>query len=498
MDSIIVTTKTGKLKGLEKAKTNQFFGIPYAVSPIGKNRFKRAIPIEQTNETIDCTRFGNKAPQPKAGTIQIENNLLQSEDCLYLNIWAPKENKVKKPVLVWIHGGAFLLGETAPKISDGENFSVNGDIIFVSIQYRLGVFGYMDFSYLNSDSNVFDTNIGLSDQIQALMWIKENINSFGGDINNITIMGESAGATSVLSLMASPKAVDLFQKAICQSPVVDILLSKKNARFWAEKAMDLMGLNINDKSGLLNISQEVAVEATLRISQIFTEVMPGAWPFGPVIDDLLPNTILDAYKKNEIMNIPLLIGINKDEASNFVREIDPWLPSNEAHIDKMFELNSNLDKKRILSNYPTYPSISALRELGRDMSFVCGCTKVADMNSIRQNTYVYRFNYETIICKQLNLGAFHGIEIMFAFNNLNCELSKILTYETNNPAIVSNIVHNYWINFVKNSDPNSKELFLWEKYSQKNRETVLLDVKPSTLLDPDKRGYEIWKDYSLY
>jgi len=498
VENIIVTTKTGKLKGLKNAKTNQFLGIPYALAPIGKNRFKRAIPLEQTVETFDCTKFGNKAPQPKAGTLQIENDLLQSEDCLYLNIWAPKENKVNKPVLVWIHGGAYLLGETSPKIFDGENFSVNGDIIFVSIQYRLGVFGFMDFSYLNYDSHLFDTNIGLSDQIQALKWINENITNFGGDKNNITLMGESAGATSILSLMASPKAENLFQKAICQSPVVDILLSKKNARFWAEKAMDLMGLKSNDKSGLFNVPQEKVIDATLEISQTFTEIMPGSWPFGPIIDDLLPNTIIDAYKKNEIMNIPLLIGINKDESSNFVKEIYPWLPSNEVHIDRMFEFNPNLDKQKILSNYPSYPSISALREIGRDMSFVGGCIKVSDMNSKKRNTYVYRFNYETTICKQLSIGAFHGIEIMFAFNNLNCELSKILTYETTNPAIVSNLVHNYWINFVKNSNPNSKELFTWEKYTQKNRETILLDVEPAVLLNPDKTGYEIWENYSLY
>jgi para-nitrobenzyl esterase len=299
--------------------------------------------------------------------------------------------------------------------------------------------------------------------------------------------------------MVSPMAKGLFHKVICQSALVESILTKKNAQFWAKKMMKFMGLKTYDIKGLLEVSSEIVVNATAKLFEVFTDIMPGAWPFSPVIDnDLLPYSIIEGFNKNKAMNIPLLIGTNKDETSNFVKEKAPWLPSNEKQIDLLFKLNPHLDKRRILSNYCSYPNLDALRALTRDMSFVCGNTKLADLNSINQKTYVYRFDYETVVSKKLNLGAFHGIEIMFAFNNLDSELSKILAYETENPKIIANLVHNYWINFIKYANPNREETFYWKEYSSKNRETISLNIKPSILINPDSIGYEIWKALPLY
>lgn len=499
MNKIEITSNTGKLIGISDVRTNRFLGIPYAIPPLGNYRFKRAKQAPKTKKTIQCTSFRNKAFQPKAGVLNFDNDILQSEDCLYLNIWTPKNINKNKPVVVWIHGGAFIMGETSHKIYDGENFVVNGDVIFVSIQYRLGVFGFIDFSYLNNDKNIFETNIGLSDQIEALKWIQENIGYFGGDKNNITVMGESAGATSIMSLMVSPKARDLFHKAICQSAVIESVLSKKNARFWAEKAIKFMGLVDNLADSLMNITPQLAVEATDKINKTFTEVMPGSWPIGPVIDnDLLPCTIIEAFEKDMIMGIPLLLGTNKDEAANFIRENEPWLPSNEQQIHLMFDLNLHINRDFVLSNYKTFPSLQSLRDIGRDMCFVSGNTKVADINSKKNDTYVYRFDYETIVTKKLNIGAFHGMEIMFAFNNLQCELSKILCYETTNPKLIADMLHRYWINFIRNGNPNSPDLINWLRYSSENRETLSIDLKPKVLINPDIKGYEIWNKYRLY
>ncbi|MBI9010324.1 MAG: carboxylesterase/lipase family protein [Tenericutes bacterium] len=495
MTNITITTKTGRLVGIYKERTNIFLGVPFAIPSVNENRFKRAVSLPISSEIIDCTTFKNKAIQPQIGNLKIANQIKMSEDCLHLNIWAPKIGLKKKAVLVWIHGGAFMSGENSVKMFDGEQFCKNGDIVFVSIQYRLGILGFMDFSFLNSSDFSFDSNIGLSDQIEALKWVQENIKYFGGDKSNVTVMGESAGATSILSLISSPLAKNLFHKAICQSPVVESVLSKENAKFWALKAMEIMGLEKNDVLGLSNVSEENVIQATLKINQKFTDIMPGSWPFGPVIDsDLLPNTIVDAFKQNKAMSLPLLIGTNKDEAANFVKETEAWLPSNEKHIDRMFELNPKLNKVKVLRNYESYPSIKALRDIGRDMSFVTGNTIISDKNSKLADTFVYRFDYETIVAKKMNIGAFHGLEIMFAFNNLECELSQILAYEQENPRIIANMLHRYWINFVKNSNPNSKDLVYWNNYTQKNKETLLLDVNPKIILNPDKKGYEIWKD----
>lgn len=498
MKTAEVKTKTGILRGRDE-EVYRFFGIPYALPPVDDNRFKRSKPALKSNGIVDCLYFKGKAPQPKAGVLNIENDIAQSEDCLYLNIWAPKDLERKKPVVVWIHGGAFLTGETGVKIYDGTNFAINGNLVFVSIQYRLGIFGFVDFSYLNTATQKFDTNIGLSDQIEALRWIQANIRYFGGDETNVTLMGESAGATSIFSLIASNNANGLFHKAICQSALLNSLLSKKNARFWAKKAMEFMDLDIDDGEGLKKVSVDKALKASSKINETFTQIMPGAWPFGPVIDgDLLPMSIIDAYKNNQVLNIPLLLGTNKDEAANFIRDKEPWLPSNEMHINRMFRLNPKLNKKSILESYDSYPDRSALREIGRDMSFVAGNTLVADINSKKQATYMYRFDYQTIVTKKLNIGAFHGMEIMFAFNNLDCELSKILAYEVGNPQKIAYMLQQYWINFIKYGNPNGNGLVEWLNYTESNRETLLLDLVTKTVFNPDDKGYEIWKDTQLY
>jgi para-nitrobenzyl esterase len=499
MKTIEVKTANKTFKGLEEEGIYKFLGLPYALPPVNERRFKRAVPDSRIGDIVDCTIFKNKAPQPKAGVLNIENDIVQSEDCLYLNVWTTKELDKKKPVVVWIHGGAFMTGETGVKIYDGKNFAVNGDVVFVSIQYRLGIFGFMDFSYLNDDGLQFDTNVGLSDQIEALKWVKANINYFGGDEKNITLMGESAGATSILSLIASPKAKGLFHRAICQSAIVDSLLSKKNARFWAKNAMELMGLEIDDAIGLKQIQVEVALQATSKINETFTDKLPGSWPFGPVIDgDLLPMSIIESFKNNQAMSIPLLLGTNKDEAANFIRDKAPWLPSNQKQINRMFRLNPKLNQELILGSYSSYPNTDALREIGRDMSFVKGNTKVADMNSVFQPTYVYRFDYQTVVTKKMNIGAFHGMEIMFAFNNLNCELSKILTYDGENPQKIADMMHRYWLNFIKWGNPNGIGLVEWKLYTKSNRETIVLDLTTKIVNNPDQKGYEIWKDSALY
>ncbi len=499
MEKIEITTQTGRLIGISGKKSNRFLGVPFAVPPIGDHRFKRAKAAPKDNHLIDCTRFKFKAFQPKAGALNIENDILQSEDCLYLNIWTPKNNSGEKPVVVWIHGGAFIMGETSHKIYDGENFAVNGNIIFVSIQYRLGVFGFMDFSYLNNDKYIFETNIGLSDQIEALKWIQDNIGYFGGDKFNITVMGESAGATSILSLMASPKSKNLFHKAICQSAVLGSVLSKENARFWAEKAISYMGFAKNLPESLMNVSPDLAVEATAKINKIFTEIMPGSWPIGPVIDnDIITSTIIDAYQNDIILNIPLLLGTNKDEAANFIREIEPWLPSNEKQVNLMFALNPDINREKVLSKYSSFPSVQSLRDMGRDMCFVSGNTKVADLNSKKNATYVYRFDYETRVTKKMNLGAFHGMEIMFAFNNLEAELLKIVALDLIESKQLANVIHNYWLNFIKYSSPNSLGLANWNKYTDKTRETMLLELNTQTVTNPDRNGYELWKNINLY
>ncbi len=489
-----VKTHIGLIQGDTVGSIARFRGIPYAQSPLSTGRFNQCLPIDAYDTIIDATQFKHKAPQPRIGQVTPENDLKQSVDCLYLNIWAPKTFNQKKPVLVWIHGGAFVIGETAAKMYDGLSFANNGDLVFVSIQYRLGLFGFIDFSVLNDDKMSFDSNVGLYDQIAALRWIKQNIAAFGGDQNNITVMGESAGATSILALMTSNISESLFNKAIVQSAVIQSVLPKKHAHFWAMKTLEYLNISIDDKEKLLSITDEQAIETARKIMANYTDITPGYWAFGPVIDGkIITDSIIDAYKKGKTQEIPMLIGYNKDEAALLVKDNDSWLPSNENQMEKMFTLNETMNRELIVKAYTDYPSINAYKSINRDYFFTAGALFIADLHAQTNDTYVYRFDYETILAKKMGIGAFHGAEIMYAFNNLDCELTKLLAYETDGPKSIADFIHQRWIQFVHDANPNPKQDQSWEKYTQDTRKILLIDTHYAVQSDPDYQARIVWK-----
>lgn len=490
---MIIKTKLGDIQGEISESIGLFKGIPYAKSPLKTGVFKRPVSIDKYNGLVDATNFKNKAPQPKVGQISTENDLLQSLDCLYLNIWAPININEKKPVVVWIHGGAFVMGETATKMYDGHSFAKNGDIVFVSIQYRLGLYGFTDFSYLSDEKNIFESNVGLFDQVEALHWIRQNIDFFGGDPNNITLMGESAGASSILCLMTSPISQPLFHKVILQSPTTHCVLSKEQAHFWAKKALEYGG-NLSLES--IDLDDSFIDKANLiakSMMESFTDLTPGSWAFGPVVDGLLmTETIIQAFNSGHFSNIPMLIGTNKDEAALFVREKEPWLPSNANHMDLFFKQNSHLPKNEILNNYPEYPSSKSLKDIGRDFCFSSGVTFISDAHSKFNDTYVYRFDYETKVAQKLGIGAFHGAEIMYAFSNLDSELSKLVIYDLEDAIRVSDFIHQSWIRFIKYGNPN-QDAQLWDKYSYKTRNTLCINLEKHQVHDPEHKARTVWK-----
>lgn len=493
-----VKTELGYIYGDTIDTITRFRGIPYAISPLKTGVFKRTIEIQKYSDIVDATHFANKAPQPKVGQISTENDLRQSIDCLYLNIWAPANFDEMKPVVVWIHGGAFVMGETATKMYDGTSFAKNGNVVYVSIQYRLGIFGFTDFSFFNDEENKYEPNLGLYDQIEALKWIKKNIKAFGGDCDKITVMGESAGASSILCLMTSQKSHNLFHKAILQSPVSNCVLTKQQGHYWANKILEYGGLSVNDLANLNDYSIEKTNSITKKVMESFTNLTPGSWAFGPVIDDdLVKESIIKAYHGNHFTYIPIIIGTNKDEAALFVRENEPWLPSNIQQMDLFFDQNQCVDKKFILSNYENYPSIKTFKEIGRDFIFSVGNTHICDKHSIENDTYVYRFDYETEVTKKMGIGAFHGAEIMYAFSNLDSELSKLIIYDIENAVKLTNYIHQAWINFIHHGNPNSKDNNLWEKYISKTRNTLSINIENKVLLDPETRARLTWMKYIL-
>jgi len=489
---MIIKTSSGRYQGQEEEEgIFKFLGIPYALPPIGNYRFKRAVPYPCFDDVLASNQFPAKAPQPNAGMLASEVNCPESEDCLYLHIWTPSVD-TKKPVLVFLHGGAFVMGEASAKLYDGTAFVDNGDIVYVSIQYRLGILGFTDFRYLNDDSFQFESNCGLSDQLEALKWIHTHIEAFGGDPNQITLMGESAGGSSILALMTSPLAKGLFHQGIVQSPLIEAVLMPENAEFWAKRALNHLGLSKDDSKKLLTITSEKTIEAASKMMAEFTDLTPNIFPFGPVIDDILPESIDEAFSLKKQLPIPLLIGTNLDEIATFIRRPDPWFPKTEKQLNTLFDQHPNWNQDTILKNYPDLQNHQTLLKLGRDILFAAGGYGIAQNHSKIAPVFRYQFDFVTTVAQALQLGAFHGCELPFVFHNLNGELRKIIGPDIERAKRLADNIHFAWINFIKYGNPSENQKTMWEAFTIKNPVTLRFDIIDRMEEGLDEEAWKTW------
>src|SRR6516225_9495963 len=247
--SALVTTTYGKLEGLEQDELAVFKGIPFATPPVGSRRWLPPLKPSAWNGIRDARNFGAACPQLSLspvvlGGMQIEEP--QSEDCLYLNIWTPKADNKQRPVMVWIHGGAFRIGSGAQIIYDGSSLARRGDVVVVTINYRLGPFGFLRLADLTDGKIPSTGNEGLLDQIAALEWVRDNIAQFGGDPANVTIFGESAGGGKVCTLLAMPAARGLFHRAIVQSGAAIRLRERDRAHALTDAVLRVLGVAGDD------------------------------------------------------------------------------------------------------------------------------------------------------------------------------------------------------------------------------------------------------------
>lgn len=216
----VVETTYGPVRGSTKGSVSSWKGIRYAAPPVGALRFRAPVPPQPWTEVQDATEFGPCEPQSRLAMIPLGENVPMDEDCLFLNVWAPGpvgSDAPGKPVMVWIHGGAYFRGASSQPLFDATTLAENGDVVVVSINYRIGVFGFVDFSSFNSSEHTFEPNVALRDMIAALQWVQGNIAAFGGDPDKVTLFGESAGGGAVTTLMTVPSARGLFHRAIAES-----------------------------------------------------------------------------------------------------------------------------------------------------------------------------------------------------------------------------------------------------------------------------------------
>lgn len=471
LDTDTIRIAQGLITGVKTGTENivAYKGIPFAAPPIGDLRWTEPQPPAAWEGVRPCSSFGPSPMQgaPAPFSMWTEEFLIPkhpiSEDCLYLNVWTGKEEgRQDKPVLVWIYGGGFSSGGSGVPIYDGEAMARKG-IVFVSINYRVGIFGFLAHPELTAASGRNTSgNYGLMDQVAALKWIKQNIAAFGGDPNNITIAGQSAGSMSVNCLVASPLAKGLFNKAIAQSGAnfsrgtVTLIQAEEDGKQFSKQFPGL--------------SEGSVIEGLRKIPA--ADLMKKAQGIrGPIVDGyVLPSSIAEIFSKGEQNEVVLLTGWNEDEGLLFG-------PIKKADVFSKEVKQQYGDS--ILLFYPAsndeQAAISQLN-LSRDLIFGLQNYTWANVQSKQgKKVYVYRFTRKVPATGEYRkYGAFHTGEVPYAYDNLkfvNRPWEKL-------DHLLASAMSTYWANFIKSGDPNGRGLPLWKPYDIKEKNVMFLGNRP--------------------
>ncbi len=505
-ESLLIETTTGTVRGAHDGETHRWLGIPYAADPLGNLRLRSPQPHPAWEGVRDALEFGNVAPQEATKVIPIPVGLSIAEDCLSLNIWAPvrEEGDTRaRPVMLWIHGGAYFIGFSAQKVYNGRSLAEHGDVIVVTINYRLGALGFLDFSSFGDETHVFDSNLGLRDIIASLEWVKENIAAFGGDPDDVTLFGESAGGGCVTTLMTSPKAAGLFHKAIAQSSPASSVYGTERAAVVAGTYLDLIGVPHDQaKTALREMDALTLAASTTKLLDRIATTAPGTVAFAPVVDgDVVPDYPINVFRNGGAMPIPLVIGTNHDEAALFKMMKSPLMPISEAAIHEMFELVSAESPElaqmegQITAAYKDYPKQKGAMEISRDAGFRMPSIWVAEAHSRFAPTFMYRFDTAPPLMKLLGIGASHATELPYVFGNLPDKVrNKDISFKLGGLREAHEIsarMQAHWLAFAQTGDPATAD-GVWPAYDAQTRATLIINTKDVVENDPEGEIRSVW------
>lgn len=485
MCKTVAKTSYGQYVGKESTDgVISFKGVHYAKPPVGELRWKRPVPLDLSEEikVIEATEFGLSCVQP-IDNIELSSVLPQGEDCLTLNIWTRELGEAKKPVMVFIHGGGYIGGGANDPIYDGENFVKRHDIVFVSITYRCNVFGFIDLEELGGSEYSESNNLGMIDQIEALKWIKKNIGHFGGDENNITIFGESAGGSSVSLLMTMPEAKGLFHKVIAQSGTFNFKKTAETAKKISNDFIRLTGANTMGELQSLSTDR-------LRhyCSQLMEEYGYGhELMFSPVTDGrLIPEKPDESIRAGCAANVKLMIGTTLDELAYWKlyytnleddREMNDFL-TQVCHVNGP-ALGSS---KELINRYLSLEGPTDMMTLANEVLFRIPSIRFAQYQAKHASTWMYLFKWTSGI---EGLGACHAAEVPFVFHTLNSESAKAFIGE-HPPKALADQMQDAWVAFAKTGNPSHQNIPDWPLYDEINRSTMIINNEWKVEGDPYK------------
>lgn len=470
----VVDMPAGVVSGSREGDASVFRAIPYAAPPIGERRWRPPAPMPRWNGVRPAEKAGVACMQPAmaAGPYN-RGQQAMNEDCLTLDITAPA-NARKAPVMVWIHGGTLIWGTAHSRMYDGQAFARRG-VILVSINYRLGVLGYLAHPELSAESadNV-SGNYGLLDQIAALQWVRDNIASFGGDANNVTIFGESAGALSVEYLLASPPARGLFDRAIVQSGYLFTMPELRSARY-EEFSAEAIGSRLGAKLAAPKVADLRAMDARKLVDGAATA---GYAPFGTIDGKILPRQLVDTFDRGEQAAVPLLAGFTSGEVRG-LRFLLPPLPDSPDAYAKDIRARYGDLAETYLRLYPPADLEQTQLAASRDVVFGWASERlVRKQAAIGQPSYLYYFDHDYPAAAAADLTAFHASEVPFVFGTLDgLPAWWPAIPDTAEHRGVSDAMLDYWTSFARIGRPTARNGPDWEAFAS-NRAAMTFGKAP--------------------
>ena len=485
----IIKTDHGMVEGYSQEKIRIFKGIPFAAPPINQLRWKAPQPSSSWKGIKKCMSFSASPMQASPSPFMFWSTEFLipkepiSEDCLYLNVWTGASSSIeKRPVLVYIYGGGFRSGGAGCPIYDGKSMAEKG-VIFVSINYRVGVFGFLSHPELTLESSYHASgNYALLDMIAALHWVKKNIKAFGGDPNNVTIAGQSAGAFGVNYLTASPLTKGLFHRAIAES----------GGSFYSNPSRPAMNLKNAEASGI-NFAESLHCKNINELrSKSATEIQNANVGLSfPIIDGyVMPISIYDIYKQGKQNDIPILVGWNANDklfakpiaAIQFKEQMQHRFGNQANDFFSAYPTNTQAESDMSQNNFSVDETFGIQDYTWAKMQSQSGKSKA----------YIYNFNRKLPAhTEETQYGAFHSAEIVYAYDNLST-LDR--PWESIDQSIAKNM-SSYWVNFAKTGDPNGKDLPRWESYNSKTEPVLIIDKVIESKSLPSKVQFTFWENY---
>jgi para-nitrobenzyl esterase len=506
----IVETAAGKLRGLSTNGIHSFKGVPYAAAVSGANRFRPPQPVLPWSAVRDARTYYGRAwqlPNRPARRAVLETLLgrpdttPETEDCLTLNLWTPcLDDRTRRPVMVWLHGGAFGYGSGNRAVTDGANLARRGDVVVVSVNHRLNIFGFLHLADIAGTEWAHSGNAGMLDIVAALRWVGDNVTAFGGDPGNVTIFGESGGGGKVSVLLAMPQAQGLFHRAIIQSGAAVRVSTRERATALADAAIKHLGLRADECRRLQTVGSETLLAA---IAPAARGVGRSRWPlldrydFGPVVDGVdLPQHPADPQAPAIADPVPILIGGTREESAFFLADDDAvWNATlSDAEFSQRVGVVAGAESEALLAAY--HRAMPQASPADRLIATLTGCNfwirsvLLAERYAVRPRTpvFMYSLDWQSPVHGG-RLRAHHAMDLPFVFDTVD---AADTTAGAPGAHDLAARICATWIAFARNGDPNNPAVPGWPAYTPSERATMILDSECRIVRDPTREMRVLW------